>query len=48
MQMRQYPKGFSRRYTARDHRMVFLKVDPRLDQLRDRRDFGRLRERMRY
>jgi len=28
--------------------MAFLKVDPRLDALRDRRDFGRLLERMRY
>ena len=35
-------------YAARDHQMVFLKVDPRLDALRDRRDFGRLLERMRY
>jgi tetratricopeptide (TPR) repeat protein len=36
-----------RGYAERDHQMVFLKVDPRLDRLRDRRDFGRLLERMR-
>jgi hypothetical protein len=28
--------------------MVFLKVDPRLDALREREDFGRLLERMRF
>jgi len=27
---------------------VFLKVDPRLDALRERTDFGRLLERMRF
>jgi tetratricopeptide (TPR) repeat protein len=37
-----------RGYEGRDHQMVFLKVDPRLDALRGRRDFGRLMERMRY
>ena len=37
-----------RGYEGRDHQMVFLKVDPRLDGLRDRRDFGRLLERMRF
>jgi tetratricopeptide (TPR) repeat protein len=37
-----------RGYEERDHQMVFLKVDPRLDALRGRRDFGRLMERMRY
>jgi serine/threonine-protein kinase len=37
-----------RGYAERDHQTVFLKVDPRLDALRDRRDFGRLLERMRF
>jgi serine/threonine-protein kinase len=37
-----------RGYEGRDHQMVFLKVDPRLDGLRARRDLGRLMERMRY
>jgi serine/threonine-protein kinase len=37
-----------RGYAERDHQMIFLKVDPRLDALRERRDFGRLMERMRY
>ena len=37
-----------RGYAERDHQMVFLKVDPRLDALRDRGDFGRLLERMRF
>jgi hypothetical protein len=37
-----------RGYTGRDHQMAFLKVDPRLDAVRERRDFGRLMERMRY
>ena len=37
-----------RGYAERDHQMVFLKVDPRLDALRKRRDFGRVMERMRY
>nr|MBA3894443.1 hypothetical protein [Gemmatimonadales bacterium] len=37
-----------RGYEGRDHQMAFLKVDPRLDGLRERRDFGRLMERMRY
>ena len=37
-----------RGYDGRDHQMAFLKVDPRLDGLRERRDFGRLMERMRY
>jgi TolB-like protein/Tfp pilus assembly protein PilF len=37
-----------RGHAERDHQMVFLKVDPRLDALRERRDFGRLLERMRF
>jgi len=37
-----------RGYSERDHQMIFLKVDPRLDALRERRDFGRLMERMQY
>jgi serine/threonine-protein kinase len=37
-----------RGHAERDHQMVFLKVDPRLDSLRERGDFGRLLERMRY
>jgi hypothetical protein len=37
-----------RGYAERDHQMVFLKVDPRLDALRDRGDFGRLLQRMRF
>jgi serine/threonine-protein kinase len=37
-----------RGYDGRDHQMVFLKVDPRLDALRGRRDFERLMERMHY
>jgi serine/threonine-protein kinase len=37
-----------RGYTERDHQTVFLKVDPRVDALRERRDFGRLLERMRF
>jgi hypothetical protein len=37
---------FERGYPERDHQMVFLKVDLRLNALRDRRDFGRLLERM--
>ncbi len=37
-----------RGHAERDHQMVFLKVDPRLDPLRERGDFGRLLERMRY
>jgi tetratricopeptide (TPR) repeat protein len=37
-----------REYSGRDHQMAFLKVDPPLDALRNRRDFGRLLERMRY
>ena len=37
-----------RGYAERDHQTVFLKVDPRLDTLRERRDFGRLLERMRF
>jgi len=37
-----------RGYAERDHQMVFLKVDPRLDPLRERTDFGRLMERMRF
>ena len=37
-----------RGYAGRDHQMAFLKVDPRLDAVRERRDFGRLMERMRY
>ena len=37
-----------RGYEGRDHQMVFLKVDPRLDGVRGRRDFGRVMERMRY
>ena len=37
-----------RGHEGRDHQMAFLKVDPRLDALRERRDFGRLLERMRY
>jgi len=37
-----------RGYAQRDHQMAFLKVDPRLDALRGRHDFGRLLERMRY
>ena len=32
----------------RDHQLAFLKVDPRVDVLRKRRDFGGLLERMRY
>jgi serine/threonine-protein kinase len=36
-----------RGHAERDHQMVFLKVDPRLDALRERTDFGRLLERMR-
>ncbi len=41
-------RWLERGYDGRDHQMVFLKVDPRLDALRGRRDFGRLLERMRY
>ena len=37
-----------RGHAERDHQMVFLKVDPRLDALRERTDFGRLLERMRF
>jgi hypothetical protein len=37
-----------RGYAERDHQMAFLKVDPRLDALRERREFGRLLERMRF
>src|SRR5688500_15847991 len=37
-----------RGYAGRDHQMAFLKVDPRLDAVRERRDFGRLMERMQY
>ena len=37
-----------RGHAQRDHQMVFLKVDPRLDALRGRTDFGRLLERMRF
>ncbi|MEZ0333010.1 MAG: protein kinase [Gemmatimonadales bacterium] len=37
-----------RGHAQRDHQMVFLKVDPRLDALRVRTDFGRLLERMRF
>jgi tetratricopeptide (TPR) repeat protein len=37
-----------RGHAGRDHQMVFLKVDPRLDPLRERGDFARLLERMRY
>jgi hypothetical protein len=37
-----------RGYAERDHQMVFLKVDPRLDGLRERVDFGRLLEKMRF
>jgi hypothetical protein len=37
---------FERGYAERDHQMVFLKVDLRLGAPRDRRDFGRLLERM--
>jgi hypothetical protein len=33
-------RWLERGYDARDHQMVFLKVDPRLDALRERRDFG--------
>ena len=32
----------------RDHQLVFLKVDPRLDALRGRADLARLLERMRF
>ena len=35
-------------HEGRDHQMVFLKVDPRVDALRGRGDFRRLLERMRY
>jgi serine/threonine-protein kinase len=37
-----------RGHAERDHQMVFLKVDPRLDALREREDFGRLLVRMRF
>jgi serine/threonine-protein kinase len=37
-----------RGYAERDHQMAFLKVDPRLDPLRQRSGFGRLLERMRF
>jgi tetratricopeptide (TPR) repeat protein len=37
-----------RGHRERDHQMVFLKVDPRLEELRTRSDFGRLLERMRF
>ena len=37
-----------RGHAEQDHQMVFLKVDPRLDALRQRADFGRLLERMRF
>jgi TolB-like protein len=37
-----------RGHAERDQQMVFLKVDPRLDALRERTDFGRLLERMRF
>jgi TolB-like protein/Tfp pilus assembly protein PilF len=37
-----------RGHAERDHQMVFLKVDPRLDALRERTDFGRVLERMRF
>ena len=37
-----------RGYAERDHQMVFLKVDPRLDGLRERADFGRLLANMRF
>ena len=37
-----------RGFAERDHQMVFLKVDPRLDGLRERADFGRLLEKMRF
>ena len=37
-----------RGFSWRDHQLAFLKVDPRVDVLRKRRDFGGLLERMRY